>query len=170
MSEISVLVRLKSADPAAVTALSALRQMYLKEAPEQLCRFSRWSFSGSGLERKTVERVISHFTDIVNPNKESWSFAGEGRVLDPEQLWTAAGVTDMENSISENWTSILRSRGYGTVKVEFSVLWCLGFPPDLDPKEALRRTREMAVSRSRKRGLLANPVSQRIEVASPPPV
>ncbi len=167
MSETSILVSLKAPDPAAMTALSTLMRISPGTAPLLLSRYDHWRFTGPGAGREFVSELVSHYTDIVNPNKQIWSFF-EGEtdpiLTDPGMTWVAVLVTDRVDSISENWTGILGRNHRGVESVGYSVLWRLGFHESISLEEARGRTMTMAVTTHRDRGLLANPVSQLIEL------
>lgn len=168
MSEISIMVRLKAPDPEAVTALATLRRLSPEICPAGLERFDHWRFTGTGLTREIVEEIVSHYPDIVNPNKQIWSFTHDGLPSRGRQEgleWTGVLVTDRVDSVSENWSRIISRKGFPVASVRYSVLWRLGFPVDLPEDEALRRARGLAVATHRHRGLLANPVSQEIEIS-----
>lgn len=164
MGSTSILVSLKAPDPAAMTALSTLKRISPAIAPDELMRFDHWCFEGPGADRELVSLMVSHYTDIVNPNKQTWRFF-EGTVTvpksDPETIRTSVLVTDRVDSVSENWTGILGRKYQGVTGVRYSVLWHLVFR-DVTPDEARRRTMTLAVTSRRDSGLLANPVSQEI--------
>lgn len=169
MSTVSMAVRLRSPDPAAVTALATLRRVLPGEAPEELQRYERWEFNGSGVLQGTVTAIIDHFDDIVNPNKQTWTLLERGPLPgeDPDMVWCGIQVTDIEDSVSENWTSILRRRGYPLERVVHSILWRAGFPAGTPASEAVRKAKAIALTTGRDRGLLANPVSQTVTVTNP---
>lgn len=170
MSEISIAVRLKAPDPEAVTALATLERLSPDICPAALERFDHWRFTGPGVTREAVEEIVSHYPDIVNPNKQLWSFTRDGlpsRGRDAELRWTGVLITDRVDSVSENWSRIISGKGFPAVSVRYSVLWRLGFPPDTPEDEAGERTMALAVATHRQRGLLANPVSQEIEISEP---
>lgn len=173
MSEISIVVRLKAPDPEAVTALATLRRLSPDICPAGLERSDHWRFTGPGVTREVVKEIVSHYPDIVNPNKQFWSFTGDGLHSggrEEELRWTGVLVTDRVDSVSENWSRIISRKGFPVVSVRYSVLWRLGFPPGLPEDVAGERTMALAVATHRQRGLLANPVSQEIEISGPGPV
>ena len=160
----SILVGLKAPDPAAMTALSTLKRISPDIAPEELMRFDHWCFTGPGANRELVSEMVSHYTDIVNPNKQTWCFFDGKPVVpagEPGTIRTSVLVTDRVDSVSENWTGILGRKYPGVTGVRYSVLWHLGFR-QISPDEARRRTLALAVTSRRDSGLLANPVSQEI--------
>lgn len=170
MSEISIVVRLKAPDPEAMTALATLRRGSPDICPVALERYDHWRFTGPGITREAVEEIVSHYPDIVNPNKQSWSFIGDGlhsRGHEEELGWTGVLVTNRVDSVSENWSRIISGKGFPVTSVRYSVLWRLGFPLRLPEDETGRRARALAVATHREQGLLANPVSQEIEISGP---
>ena len=109
-----------------------------------------------------VSDIVSRFHDIVNPNKQTWSFTDAG--IEAEQqnesiVWVDVLVTDRVDSVSENWTAILRRSGYEPGCVRWSVLWRFGFSSDISEHIARKKALELTVSTRRDHGLLANPVS-----------
>jgi hypothetical protein len=167
MGEISIIVRLKAPDPAAVTAHETLKRISPEMVPVMLQRFDHWSFTGPDVDRTLVEETVSHYTDIVNPNKQTWTFFTGIRNEDLDDTgltWTGVLVTDLVDSVSENWSGIISGKNPGVTAVSYSVLWMMGFQRDLDREECYRRTDQIAVTRFRDHGLLANPVSQMIEI------
>ncbi len=169
MSSVHIIVSLKAPDPAAITALTTLERISPDICPGRLLRYDHWSFSGEGADQIAVREIVSHFTDIVNPNKQTWSFFNGlgGMELGSEMAWTGVLVTDTVDSVSENWSRIVSVRNPKLESVDYSVLWLLGFRSGLDSSEYLARTREIAETRFRDHGLLANPVSQRVRILDP---
>jgi hypothetical protein len=167
MNEISISVRLKAPDPAAMTALSTFRRINPDICPECLERFDHWSFIDPGNGRKTVSEIVSRYHDIVNPNKQIWSFEAnpyDGISSADGGMMIDVLVTDRIDSISENWTAILRRSNCDVKSVRYSVLWRFGFASDVPVGEAKDRVMRMTLSTHRDRGLLANPVSQKINL------
>lgn len=169
MNGISIAVKLKAPDPAAITALSTMKRINPETCPERLERFEYWRFIKPEDGKNTVERIVSHFHDIVNPNKQSWSFTDGYEFLseNDELVWTSVLVTDKVDSISENWTGILQRNEYKVEGVVYSVLWRLGFPSGTSMPEAHGRTLALTIASRRDRGLLANPISQNIDFLDP---
>jgi hypothetical protein len=169
MSTVSIAVMLKSPDPAAVTALATLGRVLPADCPLKLHRFERWEFSGPDCRHEAVSTAVGHFDDIVNPNKQAWVFLESGPLPgdEPTLVWRSVVVTDREDSLSENWTSILSGKGFPFERVVHSILWRLGFSAGTQAAEASRRSIAVAVTSSREGGLLANPVSQSVRVSEP---
>lgn len=173
MSRLKIAIRLRSADPAAVTGLLALRRSLPGMCPAALSRYELWDFEGGPGLAGEVEGILSRYTDILNPNKQERLTLSDSGLLpgeDPGLTWISVEVTDDCSSASETWTSVISRAGYKVSSVGCSVLWRLGFDASLPVKTALAFGDEVAVSRSRKGGLLSNPVSQsvRVSLASAP--
>ena len=169
MEEIAIVVRLKAPDPAAMTALSTFRRINPGECPDRLERYDYWLFIDPAEGKDTVRGIVSRYHDIVNPNKQIWSFAGEesqSAGSDEGMVWIDVLVTDKVDSVSENWTAILHRNRSEIERVRCSVLWRFGFPSGISFENARKKVLELTVSTHRDNGLLANPVSQKID----PPV
>ncbi|MCD6589558.1 MAG: hypothetical protein J7K88_13515 [Candidatus Fermentibacteraceae bacterium] len=165
MEKVQIAVRLITPDPAAVTALNTVKAMRLQMPPLKIHRYDLWEFKTAEGGKKTISEVVSHFTDIVNPNKQTWTFAGEGSVLngeDPELLWVGIVVRDFEDSVSGNWTDLLERRGFPVNSVRWGVLWRLGYLKNTDEALARKMALDLAVSQTRTSGLFSNPVSQEV--------
>ncbi len=161
MERVYLAVRLKSPDPGAVTALATLGRTCGDHAPAELRRYDLWEFDMNDGTSGTVPVMVSHFTDIVNPNKhQSFILAGgeppPGE--NPGLLWTGVVVRDHHDSRSLNWSQLLPRRGFPVQSVRWGVLWRFGFPPGSRDIETLAM--RASVSGSRGSGLLSNPVSQ----------
>ena len=165
--DIAIVVRLKATDPAAVTALSTLQRLKPDIWPVELHRFDHWLFREPEAGRDTVEEIVSHFHDIVNPNKQTWHFTDDPELLETSGSGTACRdvlVTDRVDSISENWSSIMRRRGFHVAGVVYSVLWRFVYGPEVTFEEAGLSAMTLTRSSRRDSGLLANPVSQEIRL------
>lgn len=166
MNIYSIAVGLKAPDPEAVTALNAIGAMGLQLPPAKLNRFDLWEFGiDSGDGEETVREIVSHFTDIVNPNKHTWSFAVPGEVIagqNQDYNWAGLLVTDLADSIGANWTDILKRRGFPVNTVHRGTLWMFGYLKDLDDSLVRKMAMELAVSGNRTGGLLSNPIFQEV--------
>ena len=170
MGDISIVVSLKAPDPAAMTAMSTFKRISPGICPDILERYDHWCFLNPALGRKTVSRIVSRYHDIVNPNKQIWSFINDGTLPagpDKTTVWAAVLVTDIIDSVSENWTSILNKSSHDVEAVRWSVLWRFGFSSGTSEEDAGKRVLDLTVSSRRDQGLLANPVSQKIELLIP---
>lgn len=169
MGDISIVVSLKAPDPAAMTAISTFRRINPEKCPDSLERYDYWCFSNPSEGRETVSGIVSRYHDIVNPNKQTWSFIdNKSTPVRPDDsiIWIDVLVTDRIDSVSENWTSILRRNNCEIDSVRCSVLWRFGFASGVSFENARSRVLDLTVSTYRDHGLLANPVSQKID----PPV
>lgn len=157
----SIAVALRAADPAATTALEALRRVMPDDAPESLLRFDLWEF-GSLEDRSGAQKLVSAYTDIVNPNKQVYGFVENGMPPLPRdgRTWVCVTVEDLCSSSSESWTGLLERAGFGSGQVRIGVLWALGYAAGTAADEAVEKAGRVAVSVSRRQGLLSNPVSQ----------
>jgi hypothetical protein len=120
--------------------------------------------------KETIREVILRYHDIVNPNKQTWSFIDDGIVpegSDNGTVWIGVLVTDRIDSVSENWTSILCRNRLDVEGVRWSVLWRFGFAPGTSQEDARMKALDLTVSSHRDHGLLANPVSQKIDLLVP---
>ena len=171
MGNISIIVKLKSPDPAAMTAMSTFRRIYPEECPDSLERYDYWCFMNPVQGRETITGIVSRYHDIVNPNKQTWSFIDEFSdpedISDDSKVWINVRVTDRIDSVSENWTSILRRNNSEVEGVLCSVLWRFGFSSGISYDNARNRVLDLTVSTHRDHGLLANPVSQKIDLPAP---
>ncbi len=161
MERVFVAVRLKSPDPGAATALSTLRRVMPDCAPVQLSRYDLWEFDMKPGTSDTVPGMISHFTDIVNPNKHLSFILTQGQPPpgeNPGLDWTGVLVRDHADSRSMNWSTLLPRRGFPVERVRWGVLWRFGFGTDAGSIGELAM--RASLSESRDSGLLANPVSQ----------
>ncbi len=161
MEAVYVAVRLKSPDPEAVTALYTLKRTLPCSAPELLFRYDLWEFLMKPGEAGAVAGMITHFTDIVNPNRHVSFILPQGGSPPGEDdglSWTGVLVWDRLDSRSRNWTSLLIRRGFPVEEARCGSLWRFGYPREARDIESLAMT--AALSETRESGLLANPVSQ----------
>lgn len=160
-------VELKAVDPEAVTALQALRETMPKRAPAELRRYVLWQVMLSGeASQQEAEAMFRRYEDIVNPNKHRLTMLEggvEGLAGDGLQ-WVPVRVHNLDDTVSEGWFSLLSGAGYPVAGLDVSVLWLLGYPPHTTPESAVDMAGAVAVTRSRREGLLGNPVSQRVTV------
>lgn len=167
---IAIAVSLKAPDPAAMTALSTLRRISPENSPVRMIRYEHWLFGGDGASRAAVAELVGHYTDIVNPNKQTWSFTGDlgTEVAGEGLIWLPVLVSDRVDSVSENWTSILERSHPGIGPVRYSVLWRLGYADTTPFDEARAKAMAVSLTTHRQSGLLANPVSQEISLLLEP--
>ncbi len=165
MDSIQIAVRLKTPDPQAVTALNTIKAMRLQLPPLKLCRHDLWEFEVSSGGRDTVSELIGHFADIVNPNKQLWLFTEKDSSLageDPELQWAGIVVRDYVDSVSENWTELLKRRGFPVEALRCGVLWRFGYLKGTDEALIKKMAMDLSVSDTREGGLFSNPVSQEV--------
>jgi len=155
-------VTLKSPDPAAITALGALRGFMEETAPVKMLRYDLWGFE-SDEGREALSGIIAGYPDILNPNKQRGLFLDGALPPLPRDgtVWTGIRVEDVSSGASESWTTLLARGGGSISSVDLSVLWVLGYPAGTDAVDAAARAWKAAVACDRSHGLLANPISQR---------
>ncbi len=166
-------VTLKSPDPAAVTALGALASFMPQSAPSAILRYDLWLFESEG-DREAVLETVGRYPDILNPNKQRGVFLDAGLPPLPagDLVWAGVRVEEVSSGASETWTRLLSRSPACISSVNVSVLWLLGYPAGTSRADASARAGEVSVAVDRKRGLLANPVSQRacvVEAGMPGP-
>ena len=165
MDSIQITVRLKTPDPQAVTALNTIKAMRLQLPPVKLQRHELWEFEVADGGRDTVCDLVNHFTDIVNPNKQMWMFPEKNSSLtdeDTELVWVGVVVRDFSDSVSSNWTDLLKRRGFPLNSLRYGVLWRFGYMKDTDEALAAKMAMDLSVSNTRTGGLFSNPVSQEV--------
>lgn len=165
MTTRTIAVTLRAPDPEAVTALNAIRSMGIQIPPVRMDRADLWEFRLEAEERDTVVEIAERFTDIVNPNKHHWRFLEPGEEVTgsgDDLKWVGLVVRESEDSVGENWTGILKRRGFPVVSVHRKTLWLLGYLSELDDALIRKMAMDLAVSSSRSGGLLSNPVFQEV--------
>ena len=166
MENIKIAVRLNTPDPQATTAMNAIKDMRLQLPPLKLHRYDLWQFDiSSDNGEEVVSELVKHFTDIVNPNKQAWSFYKEQNSLageDEEYKWTGVFVQDKKSSMSSNWTDLVKRREFPVERLSYGVLWRFGYLKDTDDALVEKMALDLAISNSRNGGLLSNPVSQEV--------
>ncbi len=165
MDSLQIAVKLNTPDPQAITALNAIKAMRLQLPPLKIQRYDLWDFEVIEGGIDTVSNVVKHFSDIVNPNKQSWMFAGEEISFpeeDTELQWVGIVVKDFVDSISDNWTELLKRREFPVLSLSHSVLWRMGYLIDTDEALVKKMALDLAVSKSRSSGLFSNPISQEV--------
>lgn len=165
MESIQIAVRLKTPDPQAVTALNTIKAMRLQLPPIKLQRYELWDFELSSGGREIVSELVGHFADIVNPNKQLWFFPEKEVLLageDPELQWAGIVVRDHTDSVSKNWTALLKRRKFPVDSLRYGVLWRFGYLKDTDEALVKKMALDLSVSNTRAGGLFSNPVSQEV--------
>jgi phosphoribosylformylglycinamidine (FGAM) synthase PurS component len=172
-----VLVKLAACDPWSFTVLDTLRRKFGIAAIREVERLKSWKLDfrteseeeALGLTWKILEETAL----LANPNRDIWVVRGGGRLEVPEGFLRApqAGgsmfavrVTDREDIPGRSMEAILRRRlGLAELAgVGFSLVWMLGFAPS--EHDLMETVEEIAVARSWRKGLLANPHSQEAAV------
>lgn len=164
---IRIAVGLKSPDPAAITALSTMRRVMPEISPEFLQRYDFWEFDVDSGGGDMIARMIEHYTDIVNPNKQKCYIYGSDNFPDKHDKkfkWVEFVVRDHDDSVSANWTSILSKSSFPILGVKYAVLWRIGFIMYGSEDELVKRAMMLSRTSFRGKGLLCNPVSQNLEL------
>lgn len=166
MTTFRVAVRLRAPDPAARTARLALSRVMPAECPATISRYDLWEFDVESGGLETVEGILSRYPDILNPNKQESILLGREPLPgeDPSAAWVSVEVSDRDSGSSAGWTSVISRAGFPVAEVRCKVLWRLGYSGGGTPGESLEKARAVAVSVTRARGLLSNPVSQTARV------
>jgi phosphoribosylformylglycinamidine (FGAM) synthase PurS component len=170
MRQLDLLVRRKGVDPAAETCLHAL-QVLMQVAVERVERGTLWRFELESDAKPEVVRGLKH--DLLraacragrylNPNRDAGVWLDE--VSPPSSRSSVALLWILDGDghdpaarayFSQRSGARLRDLRRGT----FYRLWI----PGRDADAAARLAQEVAVSRTRKQGLLANPHSQTVEL------
>lgn len=162
-------IRLKSSDPVAGTALRALSRAMPDSCPEAIFRYDLWEFDLPG-GREEVRAILERFPDILNPNKQECFFPEESLLPgeSPSLSWVSVEVSERSGSAGSTWSQVIGRAGFELQGVRLMTLWRLGYPSAAGLDRALEAAGEIAVSVSRNRGLLSNPVSQSASVSVTP--
>jgi phosphoribosylformylglycinamidine (FGAM) synthase PurS component len=173
MYQVELLVRLKVPDVVALTAANALRgRMGYGEVLAQLRRADYYLFQVQADSAEAAVAVVQdlaeHTNLFVNPNKHAF----EVRLRAPaHQVPSGDGayevnclVRSLEGAAEAALLEALRKLGYGQVvtAVTAGTLWTMRLRAS-DAAAALRLAEEIAITRSRDQGLLANPHYQTCE-------
>jgi hypothetical protein len=173
---IQVLVRLAAADPWGFTVFDTLKRKLAYDGIVAVDRFTSWEldFSSDRLEAaiEVTERILRETALLANPNRDRWVLrSGRDGALPPEFWHRSSGTTeafvvkvmDMEDITGRSIERILRSRlGIDAItQVCHSTVWVLEFSNGAAAETAAA---EIAVARSWRKGLLANPHCQNAEV------
>jgi phosphoribosylformylglycinamidine (FGAM) synthase PurS component len=175
MVKTEVLVKIAAPDPWSFTVFDALTRKFGYEDVVDVDRIKSWELTFD-LERDaaldTTEMLLRETVLLANPNRDVWVLRRQAGELPGGFWYTSTGateafivkVTDLEDIVGASIASILRSRlGILEVKsVSFSTIWGLQISrASPDPREVATR---VAVARSWRSGLLANPHCQRARV------
>jgi hypothetical protein len=173
MSELDFLVSRRGTDPADETCLVALRDLLGAEIAGvergELWRFEVAEGDAAALAgwKERLERAACHAGRYVNTNRDrcTWtSDAGEDPIAAPRggtivEVWVCDG--DGRDAAA---LAYFRARsGTALAGLRRGTLWRLWFAAT-DAETARARASELAVTRTRRLGLLSNPQSQRAEI------
>ena len=177
MTRIQVLVKLAAIDPWSFTVLDSLRRKFGCAEVTGVERLKSWElmFRSEPPERAVeITRGLMRQTALLaNPNRDIWVIRGGSDQALPSGFWDkpaeaenayAVKVTDREDHIGRATTRILTSRLEITdvKEVCFSTIWILEMSGcEADPHDLARH---IAVARSWRKGLLANPHCQDAQV------
>jgi len=175
MYEVELLVSLKIPDVTALTAANTIRRRL--GYAERLPALRRADYYRLEVDAETEQAARDLVTDLaqrtnhfVNPNKHVFTVRMAQRRLTPPSTDGAFQVevliTDAESDrASEIEQALANDRiAQGRVKaVHVGVLWTLTLRAD-SPQEALELARDIAITRARNQGLLANPHFQSVQI------
>jgi phosphoribosylformylglycinamidine (FGAM) synthase PurS component len=175
MYAIELLVTLKIPDVTALTAANSLRRRL--GYAERLVSLQRADYYRLELEAESEAAALDLVRDLalrtnhfVNPNKHSFAVRPyDQRVSPPSRdglFEVEVLTTDAEGDRSADLETALAGdrAAQGHVKaVHTGVLWTLRLRADT-PQEAVELARDIAVTRSRDQGLLANPHFQAVQI------
>ena len=168
-----VLVKLAARDPWSFTVLDALRCKLGVGAVAGVERLKSWrlDFHVDSEEEvlATTRKILEETALLANPNRDIWMVRCRAGFEVPETLIDAplgsgrsfaVRVTDRDDLVGRSIGTILRRR-LGLAKitaVAYSLVWIVWFARPGD--DLLGLVEDVAVARSWRRGLLANPHSQ----------
>ncbi len=165
-------VELRAVDPAAQTAFQAMRA-HLKPGHglRGVRRARMLELCGKLPPRSRLEELLHRSIQFYNPHKETCVVRRALRdrlPVEPED--TTVVVWDREGSRSgaaERW--LLHETGRA-VEVWETTVWVLAWEPSILARDRLAGTKELAVLRDRRHGLLANPHAEEARIFAGPPV
>jgi phosphoribosylformylglycinamidine (FGAM) synthase PurS component len=175
---IEVLVKLAAPDPWSFTLLDTLRCRFACQSVVGVRRIKAWELTFTADREDealdTTRGLLNETALLANPNRDVWVIRGSGQPV-AEDFWhTAAGggsafvvkVCDKEDMLGSSIQRIVGSRlGITTIKrVRFATIWVL----EIGSVEAnpIGLVNDIAVARSWRKGLLANPHCQTSELAA----
>lgn len=175
MHKVELLVTLKIPDVTALTAANSIRRRL--GYAERLLALKRADYYRLELETETEQAAVDLVTDLaqrtnhfVNPNKHAFTVRTAQQRLTPPSTDGAFEVevliTDAEGDRAPDLEQALANDriAQGRVKaVHVGVLWSLTLRAD-SPQEALELARDIAITRARDQGLLANPHFQSVQI------
>ncbi len=173
-----ILVRLIVPDPWSFTVLDTLRRKFGLTEIEEATRFRTWLLSldtpRESSAKAIIDRLLGETALLANPNRDMW-FVRSPHEMIPDSFWRRSisgsevfviRVIDIDDIIGRARQEVVRQRlGITEIKsITFSTLWMLEIAGD--SKRARRIAEEVAVARRWRKGLLANPHSQKALVGS----
>ncbi len=175
MHAIELLVTLKIPDVTALTAANTIRRRL--GYAERLSWLRRADYYRLEIDAESEQAALDLVRELalrtnyfVNPNKHSFTVRPyEQRVSPPPcdgEFEVETLITDVEGDRSPDLEASLSGDrlAQGRVKaVHTGVLWTLRLRAD-SPAEALDMARDIAITRARDRGLLANPHFQAVRI------
>jgi phosphoribosylformylglycinamidine (FGAM) synthase PurS component len=176
MYEIELLVSLKIPDVTALTAANTLRRrMGYAERLLSLRRADYYSLEVEAESEQAARRLVTELAErtnhFVNPNKPRFTVRrAELRVLPPArgegwEVEVVVSAAEGDRSAALEAALATDPTAPGRVKaVHTGVLWILLLKAEGGP-EAMELARDIAITRSRERGLLANPHFQEVRVS-----
>ena len=173
---IEVLVRLIVPDPWSFTVFDTLRRKFGLTEIVDVRRLRGWDIQvetdDEDEARSTVESIMAETALLANPNRDRYFVRSRPgpipmdflKVDEKGQVFVIK-VIDIDDIIGRSKQNIVRERlGIKTIKrITYSTIWLLEIAGDSDMAQGLAS--EVAVAREWRKGLLANPHSQRAEVA-----
>ena len=178
IADLVLTVELKSADPVALTAAHALtHRLGFGKILAELRRVDLWRLrveaAGIPDALALAGSWVTRSNQFVNPNKHVYELSvrggeasgnrGSGRVA-----WVVA--TSEPDLDGEAAVRLVRDRfgGRELVEARRAVAWMLRFAPAVKPADVRRLAESMAITRTRSRGLLANPHFQPVAIVRDP--
>ncbi len=173
-TDVELLVRLKIADVVALTAANSLRRrMGYADVLEDLRRADYYLFTVGADDAERAQELVREIAErsilFVNPNKHVFEVKLPQRPAEPPRRDGAYElnvlVYDLDEDPGEGLLAALRQTPWGGAveKIRAGVLWTLLLRAE-GPEEAKRIAEEIALTKSRSKGLLANPHYQAFEI------
>jgi len=168
-----VVVKLAARDPWSFTVLDALKYKFGIGSVVGVERLKSWrlDFALASEEEALVvtDRILNGTALLANPNRDIWRVGGGSGLdlpgatrdlADRMDNFFAVRVTDRDDLVGRSMLGVLRKRLriVEVTGVAFSLVWVLEF--DHPGERSFELAEEIAVARSWRRGLLANPHSQ----------
>ncbi|UCE02568.1 MAG: hypothetical protein JSW67_15225 [Candidatus Latescibacterota bacterium] len=170
MMQLDFLVRRSGLDPTAETCLHALRD--LMQLPVHAVEHGTlWRFhvsAGDESVRTQLERAACRAGRYVNLNRDTCVWVEPGARAQTSACAVEVWVTQGDGRDPVALSYFRQQIGRGLTEVQSGVFYRLHVD-EADPVAARRLVEDVATTRSRTHGLLANPHSQRVEILSVSP-